>query len=98
MMKIAWCGWSWAKHGRPSHGPQVWPWWKLLSFNVVELRCYDQSHLGRRVWIYTRWDALASFHWDYHNEADMLWQRLLDRHDAFRHSVFTGKIKRVDFR
>ncbi len=48
----------------PSHGPQVWPWWKLLTLSVV--RCSHDpfwffwiTPISFNVWLYTRWGALC---------------------------------------
>ena len=40
----------------PTHGPQVWPWWRLVSFSVVRLEIHLPS-TGYRLWVYTRWGA-----------------------------------------
>jgi hypothetical protein len=45
-----------AKELHPSHGPQVWPWWRLFSFSVVR-QDIPLPSTGRRVWFYTRWGA-----------------------------------------
>lgn len=73
------------------HGPQKWEWWRLAAFHYCELTCYDHTHLGRRIWVYTRWFA---FHVDYHNDADMLWQHCLDKCDVLRHEVFENRFSR----
>lgn len=46
----------------PTHGPQTWPWWKLLSIRIV--RCtHDPAHffwitpISYNCWFYTRWGA-----------------------------------------
>jgi hypothetical protein len=46
------------------HGPQVWPWWKILSVNVV--RCTHDpvwafwiTPISYNIWIYSRWGALC---------------------------------------
>ena len=36
-----------------SHGPQKWPWWRLLSLSLVRIECGKPS-TGWRVWFYTR--------------------------------------------
>lgn len=41
---------------RPEHGPQVWPWWRLMSFGWV--RFGSPTFTGRRLWAYTRWGAM----------------------------------------
>lgn len=42
---------------RPSHGPQTWPWWRLLSIKVVRLDiCLPST--GYRAWIYTKRGAV----------------------------------------
>lgn len=46
---------------KPEHGPQHWPWWKLLSISIVKLGVYTPS-TGRRMWIYTRRGAVF-FEW-----------------------------------
>lgn len=45
-----------AKHLRPSHGPQNWSWWRLFSIKVVRQDIARPS-TGRRMWFYTRWGA-----------------------------------------
>ncbi len=42
---------------RPLHGPQTWPWWKLVSMSICEISWSPLSS-GRRLWIYTRWGAV----------------------------------------
>lgn len=39
-----------------SHGPQEWPWWRLVGFSVVSLGVTPPSS-GKRLWVYTRWWA-----------------------------------------
>lgn len=48
----------------PSHGPQSWPWWKLLTVKVC--RCSHDPYwffwitpISYNVWIYSRWGALC---------------------------------------
>lgn len=40
----------------PSHGPQVWPWWRLFSLAFYRLTIAE-PHSGYRTWFYTRWGA-----------------------------------------
>ena len=94
-MKITWGGTYWWKHGKPTHGPQVWPWWKIVSFSVVELQCYDHTHLGWCLWVYTKWGSQSFY---YYAGDDLLWQHILDRNDMFRHQVFEGVISREDYK
>jgi hypothetical protein len=45
---------------KPSHGPQSWPWWRLLSLSLINLRVVNHfaaPGLYWRLWIYTRWGA-----------------------------------------
>lgn len=46
---------------RPSHGPQVWPWWRLISFAAVYTNPGRQNPdvPAWNVWAYTRWGALV---------------------------------------
>ena len=37
---------------RPTHGPQTWLWWRLVSFSFLA------PNWGYRLWIYSRWGAL----------------------------------------
>lgn len=37
----------------PTHGPQKWEWWRLVSFSFVKLTVQEPS-TGYRVWVYTR--------------------------------------------
>lgn len=39
---------------RTQHGPQTWPWWRLLSLGPSRLDICKPS-TGYRLWIYTRW-------------------------------------------
>lgn len=48
----------------PTHGPQVWPWYKLFSVRIV--RCshdpywlYWITPIAYNVWFYTRWGAIV---------------------------------------
>ncbi|MEG8824735.1 hypothetical protein U4T63_22855 [Klebsiella pneumoniae] len=41
---------------KPTHGPQKWPWWRLVSFSLVPISVYSPSY-GLRLWMYTRWGA-----------------------------------------
>lgn len=43
-------------HLHPMHGPQIWPWWRLVSFGPHRLGVCSPS-TGYRLWIYTRWGA-----------------------------------------
>jgi hypothetical protein len=47
--------WKW----NPTHGPQTWPWWRLVTIRVVRMdgRCADpgKRKVGIRIWFYTRW-------------------------------------------
>lgn len=48
----------------PSHGPKVWPWWKLLTIHVCRCThdpaCYFwMPPISYNVWLYTRWGALS---------------------------------------
>lgn len=43
----------------PTHGPQSWPWWRLITVRVVWMdgSCADpgKRKIGVRIWLYTRW-------------------------------------------
>ncbi|MCC4618468.1 hypothetical protein LL972_21195 [Xanthomonas campestris pv. asclepiadis] len=39
------------------HGPQTWPWWRLLGLSLLRLDMHRPS-TGYRLWFYTRWGAL----------------------------------------
>lgn len=41
----------------PRHGPQTWPWWRLVSFSFIRLYDVCKPSTGYRFWIYTRWRA-----------------------------------------
>jgi len=45
------------KNAHPKHGPQVWPWWRLVSFSIVRLNV-DPPSSSRRLWVYTRFGAI----------------------------------------
>lgn len=54
--------WDWFKGHKPSHGPQTWPWWRLVSVRVYKLGLDPAVPVsGFRVWFYTRWQCP---HWD----------------------------------
>jgi hypothetical protein len=36
------------------HGPQTWPWWRLISWTLCDLEGHEPS-TRRRLWFYTRW-------------------------------------------
>jgi hypothetical protein len=38
------------------HGPQSWPWWRLVSPSIIKLDVHSPS-FGWRLWLYTRWGA-----------------------------------------
>jgi hypothetical protein len=42
----------------PSHGPQVWPWWKLISWKFVR-KAVQPPSTGYGLWVYTRWGAVT---------------------------------------
>lgn len=42
----------------PVHGPQDWPWWRLLSFRLTRLDQVQRPSTGHRLWLYSRWGAL----------------------------------------
>lgn len=43
---------------RPVHGPQVWPWWRLLSWRTCRLVGVQEPSKGYRLWLYTRFGAV----------------------------------------
>ncbi len=56
--------WSFAHFGRmnshlwPLHGPQVWPWWKMMAAEMVSLTNVVPPTVAKRVWFYSRWGAI----------------------------------------
>ena len=51
------CRWRSHKPNGCSHGPQVWPWWKLFGFLICKIDIKRPSS-GWRLWIYLRkWKA-----------------------------------------
>ena len=38
------------------HGPQTWPWWRLMAIKLYKLKIRKPSSAWR-LWIYTRWGA-----------------------------------------
>jgi hypothetical protein len=44
-----WHGWK-----TTGHGPQSWPWWRLISFKRFALEVHPPS-TTTRLWYYTRW-------------------------------------------
>lgn len=48
----------------PTHGPQIWPWWKLATLNVCRCthdpdRLFWNIPLSYNIWLYTRWGAIC---------------------------------------
>lgn len=42
----------------PSHGPKTWPWWRLITINVVlAIGCSRTEYRAWNIWTYTRWGA-----------------------------------------
>lgn len=40
------------------HGPQTWPWWRLVAPRMMQIRgSYGPMPEARRLWLYTRWGA-----------------------------------------
>lgn len=56
MTKIKFSKWFF-KPNTCEHGPQEWPWWKLISFYIVK-KYVKMPSTGYALWIYTRWWAL----------------------------------------
>jgi hypothetical protein len=77
---------------RPVHGPQAWRWFQVVGLHRVELKCYDDTHLGWRLLLYTRWRVC--FHLDWCDARSLMWQHLLDSSDAVRKEVFEGRLQR----
>ena len=50
----------WTVHTKHTHGPSVWPWWKIFSVQPVRASIYAPS-TGWNVWIYTRWHRAVLF-------------------------------------
>lgn len=84
---------------KPSHGPQTWPWWRLISISVVTTS-HDPDCLfwnipnGRNIWIYTRWYTVV-----YHLViikgvyiANDLWNAALTRwHEEYERTKQNGR-------
>lgn len=56
----------WSHHiFHPTHGPQTWPWWRLVTVSVVQAegiqpdRTYGPTPRYYILWVYTRWGAVA---------------------------------------
>lgn len=65
----------------PAHGPQTWPWWRLVSFSWVRLGqgINTATGRGRRIWAYTRWGAWDfNIHWPKSEELIALHQLAID--------------------
>ena len=43
---------------RPAHGPQTWPWWRLVSPSLHRLPHVCSPSTGYRLWVYTRWGSI----------------------------------------
>lgn len=39
------------------HGPQTWPWWRVVTVSIVRTCSYRTEKRGWNVWFYTRWGA-----------------------------------------
>lgn len=56
---------KWPHVYQPSHGPQTWPWWRLITVSVVRcdggdpIRYFWINGIYYNVWIYTRWGAVC---------------------------------------
>lgn len=37
------------------HGPQTWPWWRLIAWKAMRLDGVHPPSTGSRAWFYTRW-------------------------------------------
>lgn len=48
------------ERGGVKHGPQMWPWWRLVSFRGFRLVGWEGAFLTYRLWAYTRWGALLA--------------------------------------
>ena len=70
----------------PTHGPQVWPWWKLVTIHIAGPCSHDPADyfwitpISYNIWVYTRWGALC-FEWRV-------------RHGVYRHDE-DGRISNV---
>lgn len=68
--------------GQPSHGPQTWPWWRLVKFSWVRLGqgISTSTGRGRRVWMYSRWkrSVLFDLYWRKSAELQALHQLAID--------------------
>lgn len=40
-----------------THGPQTWPWWRLLSWSTSRPWLPEGSR-DYRLWLYTRWGSV----------------------------------------
>lgn len=45
---------------KPTHGPQTWPWWRVVSFKFINMTKANpgMNAWARRVWVYTRYGAI----------------------------------------
>lgn len=55
---------DWYRFTKHTHGPKVWPWWRLVVVHPVRWsllspidRANARSHKGYNIWVYTRWGA-----------------------------------------
>jgi len=42
---------------KPEHGPQSWPWWRVLSFQLCKIDAVSKPHSAYRLWFYTKFGA-----------------------------------------
>lgn len=58
---------AYLKPSKPSHGPQKWGRFKVLSLKWLKLTTYTyKKSLGYRLWVYSKWGAI---HFDYYKYA-----------------------------
>ena len=72
-----------------SHGPLMWPWWKLLTISIV--RCTHDPYrflwitpITYNIWIYTRWGAMCH---------TWCWRNIV----YCREACWSGKYREEDF-
>lgn len=59
-MRVRWFSSTYMLRKRimPTHGPQSWPWWRLVAFRFCRLEVYAPT-TGYILWVYTRWGPVT---------------------------------------
>lgn len=75
-VNLSFAHWTGKPGGGCSHGPcsQSWPWWKFIAAKWCNISYGSGSHVGRRLWVYTRRGAIyVDFYID---RREFVWRRV----------------------